>query len=262
MTFKEGFMMKLAKKLLILCVMADVSIDMSLLMFGRATLTVYVDGEISETLSDLCVPGDTITLTAPNVTGKTFTHWADSEGKILSYNNELTMTIYANTVLNAVYGTGSATAQPTAGFLSITSAGSKIMFNVIAAAPSGSTITEYGIRYSTTQSTLDGLKGDDGVTAETAGSTDSNWLFGGAASDDTIYYAVAYVTSGGQTYYSEVETVNVSDLDSGIMSIADIVNLLLNVSLDNVSDEALADLQSMLFTVSFDANNGVGSIPP
>ena len=98
-------MMKLAKKLLILCVMAammcvpafadDVSIDMSLLMFGRAALTVYVDGEISETLSDVCVPGDSITLTAPDVTGKTFTHWADSEGKILSYNNELTMTIYA-----------------------------------------------------------------------------------------------------------------------------------------------------------------------
>ena len=66
--------MKLAKKLLILCVMAamicvpafadDVSIDMSLLMFGRAALTVYVDGEISETLSDVCVPGDSITLTA------------------------------------------------------------------------------------------------------------------------------------------------------------------------------------------------------
>ena len=265
--------MNFARKLLTLCIMAammclpasadeDISLDMSLLMFGRAALTVYVDGELSNSLSDMYVPGDSVTIKAPDVTGKTFTHWADSDGKILSYNDELTLTIYANTVLNAVYGTESVAAQPYAGFLSITSAGGQIKFNVIATAPSGSTITEYGIRYSTTKKTLDGLKGDDDVTAETAGSTDSNWLFGAAASDDTTYYAVTYVTSGGQTYYSDVQTVSMSDLDSGVASIADIVNLLLNVSLDNVSDEALEDLQAMLFTVSFDANNGTGVIPP
>ncbi|MBR0034920.1 MAG: InlB B-repeat-containing protein, partial [Synergistaceae bacterium] len=62
--------------------------------------------------------------------------------------------------------------------------------------------------------------------------------------------------------YSEVETVSVSDLESGVASIANVLNLLLGVSLDNVSDEVLADLQAMLFTVSFDANNGTGTMSP
>ena len=191
--------MKFAKKLLILCAMAavmcvpayaeDVSIDISLLMFGRATLTVNIDGELSNSLSDTYVPGDSVTVTAPDVDAKNFKYWTDSAEKILSYNPELTLTIYANTILNAVYGTDTATAQPAARFLSITRAGGQVLFNVITSAPSGSTITEYGIRYSTTQSTLDGLKTSSDVTAEAAGSTNSNWLFGVAASDDTRYYS-------------------------------------------------------------------------
>ena len=241
-------MMKFAKKLLILCAMAavmcvpayaeDVSIDISLLMFGRATLTVNIDGELSNSLSNTYVPGDSVTVTAPDVDAKNFKYWTDSAEKILSYNPELTLTIYANTILNAVYGTDTATAQPAAGFLSITRAGGQVLFNVITSAPSGSTITEYGIRYSTTQSTLDGLKGDDDVTVESADNVSaSNWLFSAIASDDTTYYAAAYVTAGGETYYSEVETVSVSDLESGVASIANVLNLLLGVSLDNVSDE-------------------------
>ena len=151
------------------------------------------------------MPGDSVTITAPDVDSKTFMYWTDSAGKILSYNSELTLTIHANTVLNAVYGTETPASQPSAVFLSITRSGGQVMFNVIATVPSGSTIT------------------------------DSNYLFGVAASDDTTYYAAAYVIAGGQTYYSEVETV---------------------------SDEALANLRAMLFIVSFDANKGSGAMSP
>ena len=61
-------MMKFARKLLTLCIMAaimcvpayaeDISIDISLLMFERAALTVNVDGEHSNSLLDTYVPGD------------------------------------------------------------------------------------------------------------------------------------------------------------------------------------------------------------
>ncbi|MBQ4430893.1 MAG: hypothetical protein II877_05270, partial [Synergistaceae bacterium] len=60
-------MMKFARKLLTLCIMAaimcvpayaeDISIDISLLMFERAALTVNVDGEHSNSLLDTYVPG-------------------------------------------------------------------------------------------------------------------------------------------------------------------------------------------------------------
>ena len=70
--------MKLAKKLLILilCVMTamicvpaladdEITIDTLLLMFGNARLTVNVDGEISNALSDTYTPYDVVTVKAP-----------------------------------------------------------------------------------------------------------------------------------------------------------------------------------------------------
>ncbi len=211
--------MKFAKKIFMLCVMTamicvpasaeDVTIDMSLLMFGSANLTVNVDGELSNALSGTYTPYDVVTVKAPNVTGKNFKYWTNVDGKIISYSNELTLTIYSNTVLNAVYGTGSATAQPVAEFLSVTRSGNHIMFNVMATAQSD--ITEYGIRYSTTKNTLDGLKGDDAVTAEKNSNSNTNWLFNVAVSDDITYYVTAYVKVGEQTYYSDVRAVALSD---------------------------------------------------
>ena len=227
--------MKLAKKIFMLCVMTamicvpasaeDVTIDMSLLMFGSANLTVNVDGELSNALSGTYTPYDVVTVQAPNVAGKNFNYWTNVDGKIISYSAALTLTIYSNTVLNAVYGTETVTAQPAAEFLSVTRSGNQIMFNVMATAQSD--ITEYGIRYSTTKNSLEDLKGDDGVTAETAGSSAANWLFNVAASDDTTCYAVAYVTSGGETYYSDVKAVTLSELDDGVVTIAMLIDLLL-----------------------------------
>ncbi|MDY6399576.1 MAG: InlB B-repeat-containing protein [Synergistales bacterium] len=265
--------MKFAKKLLVLCVMMamicvpayaddEVTIDTSLLMFGSANLTVYVDGEVSNSLSDTYTPYDVVTIEAPNVTGKTFNYWANNEGNIISYNRELTLNIYANTVLNAVYSTGTVTAQPAAEFLSITRTSSQIMFNVIATAPSDNSVTEYGIRYSTTKNTLDGLKGNDGVTAEKAAISDTNCLFGVTASDNTTYYVTAYAISGGNTYYSDVKTVSMSDLDEGVTSVAAMMDFLLGESFDNVSNEIQTAFQASLFAVNFDANKGTGIMPP
>ena len=263
--------MKFAKKLLVLCAMMamicvpayaedEVTIDTSLLMFGSANLTVYVDGEVSNSLSNTYIPYDVVTVQAPDVTGKTFNYWANNEGNIISYNKELTLNIYANTVLNAVYSTGTVTAQPAAEFLSITRTSSQIMFNVIATAPSDNSVTEYGIRYSTTKNTLDGLKGNDGVTAEKAAISDTNCLFGVTASDNTTYYVTAYVISGGNTYYSDVKTVSMSDLDEGVTSVAAMMDLLVGESF--VSNEIQAAFQSSLFAVNFDANKGTGTMPP
>ena len=262
--------MKLAKKFLLLCVMTamicapasaeDVVIDTSLLMFGSATLTVNVDGELSNALSGTYTPGDVVTVKAPDVAGKSFTYWTNGEGQIISYNAELTLTIYSNTVLNAVYGTEAVTAQPAAEFLSVTRSGNQIMFNVMATAQSD--ITEYGIRYSTTKNTLEDLKGDDGITTEKADSSSTNWLFNVAASDNTTYYATAYVVCGGTTYYSDVNTVVLSELGDGVMTIAMLIDLLLGESLDNVGEEVITTLQASLCTVTYDANGGSGAMPP
>lgn len=99
---------KFLEKILALCIMAavfsvpasaDVIIDTSLISFGFSVLTVEVDGEISNSLSDKYVYGDVVTLTAPDIDGKIFNYWANEEGKPISYNKELTLTIYSNTVL-------------------------------------------------------------------------------------------------------------------------------------------------------------------
>ena len=265
--------MKLLKKLFVMCVILavfgipssaeDIVIDTSFIAYGRANLIVNVDGEISNALSDTFVPGNTASVTAPDVAGKTFNYWTNAEGKIISYNKELSLTIYSDTGLNAVYGAATVTAVPVAEFLSITKSASQILFNVIATVPSGNTITEYGIRYSTTKNTLEALKGTDGVTAEKAGNSDTNWRFFVPNGDDTACYAVAYVVSGGQTYYSNVITAKLSDLSSGLSFRAGAVYLPLGEEFDiEKTPDLRAALKETVFDITFDANNGTGTMSP
>lgn len=262
--------MKFMKKLLTLCILtaifcvpasAEETIDMALIMCGNAALTVNVDGKISEELSGKYVAGDAVTVTAPIVTGKSFSYWTNGEGTIISYNAELLLTMYTDTTVNAVYGTTSVTAQPVAAFLSVTRTSSQILFNAIASVPLGSTITASGIRYSATKSTLDDLKGNDEVTDSVAPALNSaiNWLVD-LTTEDKTYYAVAYVTLGGQTYYSDVKVVKLSELDYGFSSIADLLNSLSGLSAaDKVAK--IKNIKSSLLTVNFDANNGYGTMP-
>lgn len=80
-----------------------------------------------------------------------------------------------------------------------------------------------------------------------------------AAEDDTAYYVVAYITSGGETYYSDVKPVTLSELDDGVSTIAMLMDLLTGESLDNVSGEVMSRLQASLCTVSYEANGGTGT---
>lgn len=264
--------MNLAKKLLMLCISAailcvpafaeDVVIDLSTLSLGRAYLTVTVDGEVSEALSGTYVPHDVVTIEAPDISGKSFNYWANEEGAVISYNKELKLTVYASTVLNAVYGPQSVTVKPAAAFLSVTRSASQFMFNVIATAPSGEVITEYGLRYSTTKNTLEGLKGIDGVTSIAAGNSEANYLFNVAGTKGTPCYAVAYVTAGGQTYYSNVKALDISDLKSGFALVAGLANLRFGANFDSKKVDLQASLKANLFNVSFDANQGSGAMAP
>ena len=181
-------------------------IDPTLIFSPETPLTVFVDGKASAELSGEYPYGEEVALTAPTVSGKTFLYWTNDEGATISYNASLTLVMYAHTVVNAVYGASAATAQPTAAFLNITRSSTDIIYNAIAAAPSD--VTAAGVRYSTSKSTLDALKGSEGVTVAVADTTTTNWtLTVTPADEDTTYYAVAYATAGGQTVYSAVKTV-------------------------------------------------------
>ena len=230
----------------------DTPIDPVLIFSAETNLTVSVDGSVSDALSDTVPYGEAVTLTAPEVAGKTFQYWTNAEGTVISYSQELPLTMYANTAVNAVYDTAAATAQPVAEFLNITRSSGEIIFNAIASAPSGSTAAEAGIRYSATKTTLNDLKGSDGVTVESAASTATNWTLNVTPSDESAtYYAVAYVTSGSQTYYSAVKAVKLSELNYGVSMVT------------NLGDIQLPDNMNISFcTVTFDATGGAGSMEP
>ena len=111
----------------------DNKVDLSLVMTPETQLTVYVDGALSGELSREYSFGDTASITAPSVSGKVFSHW-EADGSIISYSNPLKLTMNAHTTLYAVYASTAPTAQPVAGFTSITrtNEGDKISFQAIA----------------------------------------------------------------------------------------------------------------------------------
>ena len=210
---------------------------MSLVFSSEIRLDTYVDGEWSADLSDRCGFGDTVTVTAPSIVSKTFSHW-EANGSIVSYANPLKLTMNAHTTLYAVYASTAPTAKPTAGFTSITRTddGTQISFQAMAD-PNGGTVEGAGIVYSTTAAGEDLIIGGTGVTdvaavkltASTgsmpASVLDKNncWMLQFTPeSADTVYHARAYVTSGGSTTYGDVKDVKLSELSSGISMIANL----------------------------------------
>ena len=210
------------------------NLDMSLVFAPETQLTVYVDGEWSAKLSDTYGFGDKATISAPAVSGKTFSHW-EADGLAISSSNPLTLTMNAHTTLYAVYGS-SAQTTPTAGFTSVTRTGdgTKISFQAIA----DTQASEAGIIYST--SVTNPTIGTDGVTQVaaqriTSATTempasilDGNncWMLQIAPADEnTVYHARVYATIGGSTIYGAVKDVTFSDLESGISRLANIDGL-------------------------------------
>ena len=213
----------------------DNKVDLSLVMTPETQLTVYVDGQYSGALSDSYGFGDTATITAPEVSGKTFSHW-EADGSIISYSNPLKLTMNAHTTLYAVYTSTAETEKPVSGFTSITrtNEGDKISFQAIAG---GGTVERAGIVYSTTASGETLKIGGTGVTnVEAVKSADLGnklpdsvlddnncWMLqitpGG---DSTVYHARTYVTVGGNTTYGDMKDVKLSELESGISMIANL----------------------------------------
>lgn len=149
---------KLSALLVTLCAAAmllaapvTAAIDPVLIFSAETNLTVSVDGSVSDALSDTVPYGEAVTLTAPTVPNKTFRYWTNGEGEVISYSRDLTLTMYANTSVSAVYG-ASVTAKSSAAFLNVTRTDGEIVFNAIASATGN--ITGAGIRYSTTKNTL------------------------------------------------------------------------------------------------------------
>ena len=237
--------------------------DMSLVFTPETQLTVYLDGEWNAERSDNYGFGETATITAPAVSGKSFSHWT-ADGSIVSYANPLKLTMNAHTTLYAVYATTAPTAKPVAGFTSVTrtNGGGKIAFQAIA---SGDTA---GIVYSTTVTGNNLTIGGTGVTQVAAEKlTDStttmpdSFLDGNNCwmlqitpeSTDTVYHARAYVTVGDETTYGDVMDVKLSDLQSGISLVANLEGFEPGIN------DKLAGLTNGMLTVTFEPNGGVGA---
>ena len=207
--------------------------DMSLVLASETQLDVYVDGQWNAELSESYGFGDTATIKADEKSGnKLFSHWT-ANGSIISYSRELKLTMNAHTTLYAVYADSAAESKPVAGFTSITRTndGKNISFQAIA---TGDTA---GIVYSTTAAGENLKIGGDSVTDVKAEKlTDSTttmpksvldnnkcWLLQiKPVSASTVYHARAYVTIGGTTTYGDEKSVKLSDLKSGVTSVANL----------------------------------------
>ena len=222
-------------------------LDKSTITAPQTQLVVYVDGTYSASLSDNYGCGETVSVKAPAVSGKTFSYWTTDDGAVISTNQTLTLTINAHTTLHAVYGGESKTAKPAITSVTRTNDGEKIVIQAIATG----TVDAAGIVYSTTAT--EPTIGADGVTKveavkysnlPTTGSQmpasvlDKNNCFSlqiTPADETTVYYARAYATVGGSTTYGDVKTVTLGSLKSGMMLIANI-----DAFIPGIDDELIA----------------------
>ena len=233
----------------------ELYIDPILILSANTNLIINVDGTASDELSGEYPRGEEVTIAAPAVSGKTFRYWTNGEGAVISYNETLSLKMYADTAVSAVYGEA-VEKQPVVAFLTVDRTSDQIIFNAIATAQSD--ITEAGVRYSNTKTTLDGLKGSEGVTVEKSDYTATNWkvnvtptIIDEVVDENETWYAVVYASVGDKTYYSDVKAVKLSELSGGVSKVSNL----------SVPDLSGADL-SNLISVTFDANDGEGAMEP
>ena len=237
--------------------------DLSVVFSPEAQLVAYADGEWDTERSGVYGAGEYVTLTAPDVPNKNFSHW-EADGSVISYDNPLKLTLNAHTTLYAVYASSAPAKKAVAGFTSITRStdGNSIVLQAIA---SGETA---GIVYSTS-ATGDALKsGGSGVTDVAAGKLTNNSTELPASvmdnnkcysykitpeSADETYHVRAYVTVGETTTYGDVKDVKLSELESGVSMIANLEGFWEDINGD------LAGLTAGMHTVTYFANGGVGA---
>ena len=225
-------------------------VDMSSIMAPQTQLTVYVDGEYNASLSDTYGYGETISLTAPTVSGKSFSYWT-ADGSVVSNSTTLKMTINANTTLRAMYNADAATAAAAITSVSRTGDGTQINVQAIG----NGTFDKAGIVYSTTAAEpVIGTEGVNNVEAVSyqnlsaqaempASILDKNncWsLKITAESADAVYYVRAYATVGGNITYGDVKEVKLSSLKSGLMMVANLE------AFEPGFDDALTEVQNSI----------------
>ncbi|MGX8699074.1 MAG: S-layer homology domain-containing protein [bacterium] len=238
--------------------------DMRMVFSPETRLTVYVDNVWSESLSGRFGYGETVSLTAPAVEGKTFSHW-EADGSVISYANPLKLTVNAHTTLFAVYARTAPAAKPVAGFTSVTRTndGERISFQATGSGDAA------GIVYSTTTNGSNLKIGGKDVTNVAAeklseaaaalpvSALDKNncWsLELTPESADKVYHARAYVTVDGQTTYGDIKNVKLSALESGVTMVANLG------AFDPGLENTLAGLTEGMHTVTFYPNGGVGAV--
>ena len=231
----------------------DEQLDLSTITAPQTQLVVYADGKYNAQLSDAYGYGETATVTAPTVQGKTFSYWT-ADGAVVSTASELTLTMNANTTLRAIYDATDAPAQTAAAILSATRSadGQKIVLT----GKANGTFENAGFVYSTTNS--EPTRSDDGIVAvkysslPTSGGDqnfysvlDKNNCFTfelPVEDESTVYYVRAFTKNGSTTNYSDVREIKLASLKSRMMMVANLE------AFENNLDTSIDDLLTQLKT--------------
>ena len=213
----------------------DEKLDMSTMLAPETQLTVNVDGKYDAQLSDAYGYGEKAVVTAPDVQGKQFSYWTTANGAVFSTSKEVTITMNANTKLNAVYGAEQKGAAPAITSATRNDNGQRIVLHAIATGD----VSEAGFVYSTTNAnpTVD----EEGVTTVTAVSYSSLATNGNdkipasildanncwslqitPAEQDAVHHVRAYVKNGNTITYGDVMDVRLASLKNGLMMIANV----------------------------------------
>ena len=215
----------------------DEKLDMSTMLAPETQLTVNVDGKYDAQLSDAYGYGEKAVVTAPDVQGKQFSYWTTANGAVFSTSKEVTITMNANTKLNAVYGAEQKSAAPAITSATRNDNGQRIVLHAIATGD----VSEAGFVYSTTNAepTADA----EGVTKVTAVSysslatngndkvpasiLDANncWslqITPAEQEQDAVHHVRAYVKNGNTITYGDVMDVRLASLKNELMMIANV----------------------------------------
>ena len=229
----------------------DEQLDLSTITAPQTQLVVYADGKYNAQLSDAYGYGETATVTAPDVQGKTFSYWT-ADGSVISTGKTLTFTMNANTTLRAIYDATVPAFSP-AGITSVTRSNDGEKINIQAVA--NGTFTEAGFVYSTTatgDNLTIGVEGVETIVAVNyrslgnkapASVLDRNNCWSAQITPDAadaIYHVRAYTKNGSDYSYGDVKDVKFSSLKSGVKMTANIE------AFEHEADPALSQLLTQL----------------
>ena len=230
----------------------DEQLDLSTITAPQTQLVVYADGKYNAQLSDAYGYGETATVTAPDVQGKTFSYWT-ADGSVISTGKTLTFTMNANTTLCALYDEATVPAFSPAGITSVTRSNDGEKINIQAVA--NRTFTEAGFVYSTTatgDNLTIGVEGVETIVAVNyrslgneapASVLDRNNCWSAQITPnaaDAIYHVRAYTKNGSDYSYGDVKDVKFSSLKSGMKMTANIE------AFEHEADPALSQLLTQL----------------